>query len=671
MFDFVNTLLLIFLVVAPILYLLFILAGLKKYLIDSKLVLFLLLLFVLVYFNKFLISGQTLSAQDFNNLQITFFDFFQKSALNYKLPPIWNSYTGGGYDAFSSPLSVYFSPFTWVFIIVKDVFVAANTFIILQVLLCSYLAYAFFRVLALKKWVALLGAVMFTYNAFLALRLSPGVGIEYLFTYKWVPALLAFTHLYAKEKKFKYIVLTGVSIGFLFEGNMNMAIATCVFWVCYVFLNYRFAYKSFVLAPVIGFMVYSIKLIPGAYLIATAAGRISANASGWRVSRIHFENILHYIFPLKKLYYTPSFTPGMIGAVLFVLALLWFILKYKETTKNRLVLNSILLFITGLILSTYNPVSELVFKLPLFNRLTILPAFLVFMIPTMVMITVLFLNKLEFKRKLSLVVLVLPLLMFAEVLLGPSTLGVNTYSFNFLKMDPKIEMDKLPYYNYLENTGKMSVILNDYNAFLFPSYNAVKDAYTLNGFKYLFGSVDIGETAKRHKLNEITKYADVIISPRVISSGVTKKAEFKIPLFLFANFNNYAILDRAIQYDNLQDFDWDHVLRIYTPTSTKIVSVKKTNSHPLKHSFIVSESNFEKTGEVITSITYSPFWYTNKGSIKNGKYGYLSLEGVKAGDNITLTYKNPFIYTGFVISFITLSLMNLYYLRYKKKLIRN
>jgi hypothetical protein len=107
--DILNKFLIIFILVVPNLYLLIIFFRFKKlFREDFFLIIFLFLLSV-IFLNKLLFRGQTLSAQDFNNIQIPFFHFFQESILTYKEPPVWNSRFGGGFDAFSNPISAYFS----------------------------------------------------------------------------------------------------------------------------------------------------------------------------------------------------------------------------------------------------------------------------------------------------------------------------------------------------------------------------------------------------------------------------------------------------------------------------------------------------------------------------------------------------------------------------------
>ncbi len=652
LFNLINFLLLVFIVVAPLVYFLLILYELRKHILAGKWVIACFVGFVLLYFNKLLFKGQTLAQQDFNNIQITFFKFFQESALTHKLPPIWNSYTGGGYDAFSNPLANYFSPFLAVFLVFKDVFYAANVFLVLQTFFTLAFAYIFFRVLKLNKGAAFLGAVMWVFNAFFAMRLSPGVGVEYFFTLKWITLALTFTHLYFESKKTKHLLFLAISLAFMFEGNMNMAIVGGGMWLIYTLFVFRKQTHKLISAPIIGFLIYAVRLIPGLFLIATAQGRISETVEGWRVERILISNFLEYFLPIKQLFQTPLFTPGLFGIIFCIAGVIFLLIRFKHLdTLKPLVLVSLLFLILGAVFSTANPISDLMFSLPFFNRLTILPAFIVFVLFAVVMLSALAANEFIKTYIYGAFVGFLPFIFFAEILIGPPTLLSKTYAFNFLKMNYKQEMRKLEYYNFMQDSPKVAIFLDDRRLFTLPSYNAYLNVYTLNDFKYLYGSTVINDFAKRTNLAEISKYADVFIAAREMRRGTKKLDEIKIPRFDDENFDNYAVIDRAFNYDELQLFRWDYTLKLYEPLERTTTSVKKNTSHPTSHTFIVQKQNIEQNGSVITSITYSPFWRTNNNSeIVKGRYGYLNLTNAKVGDKIVLKYVNPYIYLGFALS---------------------
>jgi hypothetical protein len=665
-FDLLNFLLLTFIIVAPVVYLWWILVALKPYLVSVKKYVFIFLGFVLVYFNKLLFGGQTLAQQDFNNLQITFFSFFKESALTYKRAPIWNSYTGGGYDTFSNPLANYFSPFLWIFLVFKDIYYAANVYIVLQTFFTLLFAFIYFRIIKLSKPAAFVGSTMLTFNAFFTMRLSPGVGVEYFFALKWIVLSLGFTHLYITHKKMQFLLMLSVSLAFMFEGNMNAAVVGGLIWGIYALWLFKFKEIQLYAAPLLAGLIYSIRLLPGFYLMLTAGGRISETAQGWRVEKIDPVKLWEYFLPLAQLFQTPAFTPGLVGFVLFICGFWYFAFKYKNLETGRIFLAHILLLTLGLILVTNNPASDLIFKLPALNRLTILPAFILFLLIPLVTISALFANELVRIKRYGIFVGVISFIVFFEVLIGPPTFGAKTYSFNFLKMDYQQEMQKLEYYNFVKDFNKVGILLDDRELLLFPSFNAFHKVYLLNDFKYLYTSTLPLELTKRTNFSEAKKYADYVVATREIVKGTRLLKTLEVPRFDQGTFSNYAILDRVFLYDKLQDFRWDHTVKIYEPLSKSVVSVKKDNAHPTTHKFTSQAINYEKNGNLITSITYSPFWHASgNANIIKGKYGYLVLTSIAKNTNTTLTYINPFIYIGFFGSLISFAVISFILLQHK------
>lgn len=134
MFDLVNLIITVFLVLAPPLYLFLVLRHFSKYLKENWVVILAFFVFTAVFFNKLLFFGKTLSQQDFNNIQVTFAGFYRESIVSHYTLPLWNTRFGGGFDAFSNPLSPYFSPFSFIFLFDPGIYTAFNIFIFLQVL---------------------------------------------------------------------------------------------------------------------------------------------------------------------------------------------------------------------------------------------------------------------------------------------------------------------------------------------------------------------------------------------------------------------------------------------------------------------------------------------------------------------------------------------------------
>ena len=159
-----NYFLSFFILTVPTLYFVYLLLEIKKDLKKSLLYVLALFLLSAVLLNKLLLFPVTLAQKDFNNIQIPMFQFFHDSISRYFLPPIWNSSFSGGFDAFSSPLSSYFSVFNWVFLIGSNVYKSFSFFIFLQVFLCALFSFYMLKTFKLSGVSSFLGAVLFTFN---------------------------------------------------------------------------------------------------------------------------------------------------------------------------------------------------------------------------------------------------------------------------------------------------------------------------------------------------------------------------------------------------------------------------------------------------------------------------------------------------------------------------
>ena len=678
--DILNKFLIIFILVVPNLYLLIIFFRFKKrFREDFFLIIFLFLLSV-IFLNKLLFKGQTLSAQDFNNIQIPFFHFFRESILTYKEPPIWNSRFGGGFDAFSNPISAYFSPFNFVFLIFKDVYTASSIFILLQLFLISTFSFIFFRELRFNKAVSFFGAVVFTFNGFVTMRLSPGVGIEYLYSYKWIPLIMVFTFLYFKNYRTFDLVLLSLSFALSFEGNLNIVISMWFFW----FLLIVFVYgkdavkniKKLIFVPVLSFFIFAIKILPFLYLMKTSTGRISESVGkGWRINdKIKMGEFWSYFPPFRHLFGAAVFTPGLIASIFFFLCLIVLLVRVFTKKKiDKIFIFFLLSIFMGFILVTYNPLSDFLFKLPLFNRLTIVPAFMVLIfVPAYIMsvygldMSVKFLmKKINIKNKSfvdlfgKFIVLGISCLVFLEILIGPSTFGNNTYSFNFAKMD-RDEVYAIPPYNVLKDL-KPGVFLfyDNSDTFLYPYAVSILDLYTLNTFKYFYSPVEDKELLKKASLFDIEGRTDYILSTQKLEDRNLILLKEVSTSGLIDDFDSYSILDKRYNYLNLQsDLSWEEKLYIYSSTDNTAEKYwKRTDNNPVMASFVRENEKDGVSKKVYSSIKYSPWWkIAGKNEIKIGKddFGYLWLDGVNPGEKVEIFYFNPFIYLGMLLSIIGL-----------------
>ncbi|MCX6784063.1 MAG: hypothetical protein NT141_03260 [candidate division WWE3 bacterium] len=109
-YDFGNWLLIIFIITAPLVYFLLILKEFKKDIFENWYIFIGFLGLVGFLMRKLLLNGMAIAQADANHLNLPFFQYFGKTILQFREPPIWNTLFEGGFDIFAHPLSPYFSP---------------------------------------------------------------------------------------------------------------------------------------------------------------------------------------------------------------------------------------------------------------------------------------------------------------------------------------------------------------------------------------------------------------------------------------------------------------------------------------------------------------------------------------------------------------------------------
>jgi len=683
MFDILNYFLTYFILIVPTIYLFLIFYRLRKNILSSKIILVIYIFLTVLLLHKIIFFDQTLSAQDFNNIQIPFFESLIKSLNEYSLVPIWDNTFGGGYDVFSNPLAFYFSSFTFIFYFVNDTYLATNFYIAFQILLLGIFSYLFLKELGFQKYASFAGSLLLTFNGFVLMRLSPGVGPEYLFTYKWVPLVLLFSYTFFYKAIKKDFIYLAISLAFLFEGNPNIAFSSLILWLVFIFVFGQYKkiefYLNILKLGLFSFMIYCVKILPGILLMVSSEGRISEVVGGWRATRVIVERILSYYLPIKDTYLPGPFTPGLMGFIVFILGILLVLYtSIKSKTFDKKYLFSFLITFIGLILTSANFLSELIFSLPLFNRITINPSFYVFLlIPIGIFASAFWdsiLNKFpKYNRALLVVIFLISFISFYEVLRGPSIFGKSSYSFNFDKM-PVSEIKEYKLYEALKNKTDGNFVFLDANkVFNLPNVTKVYNLKDINRHSYFYGTAFRNELKDLDRISFYKTHANFLISIKDIDDKDLELIE-KIDMGNYLkDFQNYAVLINKSAYFNLITINgWDQFLRIYKVQDfVPIKSVSLNSNHPYNYSYLLNEKNI-KDGLGITSISFSNNWVIKKQSGENVKYfenenGLVVLENVKPYEIIYFTYVNLYIYFGLLISLVAL----IYILKdfYKKEIL--
>jgi hypothetical protein len=683
MFDFLNYLVTTFVLIAPFTYFLILIYRLKSYLLDSKFFSFCIIFLPLISLHKIIFFDQTLSAQDFNNIQIPFYESFRNSLHQYFLVPIWDNTFGGGFDSFSNPLAFYFSTFALIFYITNDVYLGANLYIYFQLVFLGMASYVLLRELGFKKFASFGSSIFLTFNGFVMMRLSPGIGIEYLYTYKWIPLLLLFTFSYFYKKIKTDWIFVSISLAFLFEGNPNIAFASILFWIIFtLFFSVTKkveTYVSLVKIGLLSILIYSIKLIPGFYLMTTSGGRISELVSGWRVSRVSIDRLLSYYLPLKDNFLPGPFTPGLIGFTIFILGIFTVLYIFLKNRKiEKIYQFSFLSLLLGILICSENFISTILFSLPIFNRLTINPSFYIFLIFPVGVFAGFFYNFLieNFPKKekiIYLLISVLSIISFFEVLRGPAIFGKSSYSFNFDKM--KIaEIETYDLFNNLKTkTDGSFTFIEGNKIFNLPNVTKIFNLKDTNKHIYFYGSSFQKELSKEDAINFHKLHSNYLITLNEVQDSDLEFLD-KVSMHNYLkDYQNYAILiNKDNYYKLIQNTGWDENLRIYrVKDSFPKKSANLSSLHPYSYSLLLNEKNIENSF-AFTSISYSKNWIIKKQNGKAVEYekdvnGFLLLKDVKPYEIIYFTYVNYYIYFGFLLSFISYFFVIYYFIKFNIK----
>jgi len=676
LFDALNTLILIFILVVPTLYLFLLLKEIFPTFKKRPLVIFYYLVITLIFFNKLFFKGQALAQNDFNDIQIPLALFFKNSIRSFKLP-IWNPFFGGGFDAFSNPLSNYFSSLNWIFLLGKNIYASYNIYLYLQLVLCLVFAHFMLKVYKFSDFAAIVGATIFTFNAFVTMRLSPGVGVEYLFVYKWIPVVLAFTEKFFAAPSKKAFALMVLALSFAFEGNTNVTIAIYLMWGFVLLLNFaRYKKIHYVLftALIYSALLQAIRILPAYDLSKSFSSRISKPVSGWRAARLSFGDFIKYFLPIKGPFGEPNFSPGVFATLICFLGLVFLLVQIGKKRKDVQLVGIYLLGI-GSLLVTKNPLSNLFFSLPLLNRLTVTPTFVTYILIGLVFLAadgMTFIertlsrfveNILKRYAKNFRAILVLPILtilisfgVFLEVMIGPSTFGVDTYSYNFAKMDYKTEPQDFAAYKKLGEYEKgMVAFLEPYKLLMFSYGTTLNDIFSLNGTPYFFGSRKRQEPYDDTDYNFLTSYADYVVSPFDVEDSRFELLSTVEHGDIISKHKSHSVFNQRPSYRHLtENLGWDGNVRIYKVNAVGVSAYKSLLVDSTKVVIQPSEQNYVNGSDLVTSISYSKWWRSldNDVTIEKDEFGFLRLSGLGVNEQTTLIYANFYIYLGFILSLI-------------------
>jgi hypothetical protein len=258
---------------------------------------------------------------------------------------------------------------------------------------------------------------------------------------------------------------------------------------------------------------------------------------------------------------------------------------------------------------------------------------------------------------------VISLLVFCEILLGPSTFGNKSFSFNFAKMDAT-EVFRYPHYVVLKEFPNELYYFNSNNSvFMYPYAIQLNNSHTLNSYKYFYEGFDSAKLDSRN-LDFNKKFADILIELEPLSNPDLKLIKtIEMNKFIDLSFKSQAVQDKKSQFfDIFTHYNWDGKFYLYKVESS-ISTIKNVSNNPYSYTFNISSKNLENE-KLLTSISYSKWWeISNQKNIKltfeKNSFGLIEVKNVSNGDNLNFLYFNPYIYIGMLFSLICFAILNI------------
>jgi hypothetical protein len=239
-------------------------------------------------------------------------------------------------------------------------------------------------------------------------------------------------------------------------------------------------------------------------------------------------------------------------------------------------------------------------------------------------------------------------------MLGPSTFGTKTFSFNFAKMDSS-EVYKYPHYQeFKKDSSQMFYFNTDNNTFMYPYGIQLNNLYTLNSYKYFYENFD-SEVLDSESLDVKKRYASSIVSLNSLSdSELNLVSVVKMKNLMNGNFKSHSISERRSEFFDIPN--WDKNFYVYK-VNANFSSIKNVSKNPFEYSTSIESNNFYEN-KLLASISYSKWWkITNQKNeelqFSKNSYGLIDIQNVQVGDTLTLKYFNPLIYIGMLITMIS------------------
>lgn len=505
---------LILVVFIPLLAFLFCVSPFYSGIRESKRYFLLIAVWTMLFLNHLWVGSNTLVQMDALILQIPFLSNYRDSILLYGQLPLWNPYLWSGIASLAHPLSYVFHPTVFLFLLLP-VYTAFNLTLLLMFFFSASFMFILMRELNQKHSVALISSVVYAFNEWTIQKIaSPqSPGAEYIYSYAIIPLSLALLIRALKTRQYFYGIPFGLSLVFVMNGNPSMCyygiLLSAIFLVCPTIPSVNrktiLGIDILILGLAVFLLVDSIELLPFLEFQENASGtRLTQDVSRFRMREISWTQLPVLFLPSEKSpYFGYASKAGWIALSLTLLSLT----RLKNDDGRTIILMVMLLFF-GILLVTHSPLFSLMYDyLPLFRKISMIPAvFIFFTLPLSVLSG---LGSKVLLTKRPRVAILVVLLIFVEIFLSYN--GFMPYS----KL-PKItsldvgELYDFPHLAYLNpdrilDSYRIACKTGDYKM-LCPDYAVAGYRLRLiNGERYAYPAKNIRNLLDSNLLSEQSK----------------------------------------------------------------------------------------------------------------------------------------------------------------------
>ncbi len=366
---------------------------------KDVLVIIMFALGVLLFFQRFLLSQESLYGGDFTLYFFPLKKFIHDHLLETGSLPFWNIYQFSGTPLIANIQASLFYPLGFLYYLLtpERAYVYST---IMHVMLGGIFMYGFMRALPVSPSASFVSAVVFSFNGFFMGHLYAG-HLTFVQNYIWIPFVFYLVLKFSREKRLVYAVCGGLLLGVQILGGFPQIAFYTIFSSCLyllfssaIFLR-RGAHKDISIVALgmmifllLGFCVAAVQVFPTLQFTAlsTRAGGVSYEMATY--DSLNPKELLAFFIPdifgnaVDGTYWRSSEvwhfweTCGYVGILPLLLALV----KTRDGELRRIrfffgMLAGLALFLA---LGKYNPLYPLVYRLPGFHSFRV-PAQIIFL----------------------------------------------------------------------------------------------------------------------------------------------------------------------------------------------------------------------------------------------------------------------------------------------------